>query len=74
MFPPAVKFWANTEVTLADPLKGLATAMEANISSIKQLNETVTQSMVSTLKEYQLYGESAMVRAYTFKSTYFYPY
>lgn len=59
-FSPAIKFWSNAEVVLSEPLTQLAATMETSNSSLQVLNESSTQSVVSSLKENQLYCESAL--------------
>ena len=60
-FAPSVKFWSNAEVVLSTPLSQLAATVEGCNRSLKALNDSSTQTVVGSAKEYQLYCEAALV-------------
>ena len=64
-----MKFWSNAEIVLSEPLTQLATAMETSNKELQVLNETSTQTMISSLKENQLYCDSALVSQLTINHT-----
>ena len=60
-FAPSVKFWSNAEVILSTPLSQLAAAVESCNRSLKAVNDSSTQTVVGSTREYQLYCEAALV-------------
>ena len=60
-FAPSVKYWSNAEVVLSTPLSQLAAAVESCNRSLQALNDSSTQTVVGSTKEYQLYCDSALV-------------
>ncbi|XP_031564851.1 sorting nexin-30-like [Actinia tenebrosa] len=57
-FIPIFRLWANSETKLADPLTGMADALDKNCSALKKLLRVQDSKFMEPLREYVLYTDA----------------